>query len=140
MRSPQEYGPVILATGGFAADFSPEGLLAKYRPDLLSLPTTNGEHATGDGIKMAESIGGALVDIKAVQVHPTGLVHPDEPDAKVKFLAAEALRGVGGLLLDANGKRFCDELGRRDYVSGEMMKNKVRSLRLAGPTAQQLTE
>merc|ERR1711939_481441 len=33
-------------------------------------------------------------------------------------------RGVGGLVLDANGKRFCNELGRRDYVTGEMWKNK----------------
>lgn len=47
-----------------------------------------------------------------------------KPDAKVKFLAAEALRGSGGILLDANGKRFCDELGRRDYVTGEMNRNK----------------
>ncbi len=39
-------------------------------------------------------------------------------------MAAEALRGVGGIMIDANGKRFCDELGRRDYVSGEMFKNK----------------
>lgn len=49
---------------------------------------------------------------------------PKEPDAKVKFLAAEALRGVGGMLLDANGDRFCDELGHRDYVTGLMWKNK----------------
>ena len=47
-----------------------------------------------------------------------GLVQPGEPDAKVKFLAAEALRGVGGVLLDINGNRFCNELGRRDYVTG----------------------
>merc|ERR1712019_52141 len=33
-------------------------------------------------------------------------------------------RGVGGLVLDANGKRFANELGRRDYVTGEMWKNK----------------
>jgi succinate dehydrogenase/fumarate reductase flavoprotein subunit len=39
-------------------------------------------------------------------------------------LAAEALRGVGGLLLDANGNRFADELGHRDYVTGQMWKNK----------------
>jgi succinate dehydrogenase/fumarate reductase flavoprotein subunit len=43
------------------------------------------------------------------QVHPTGLVKPDDPDAKVKFLAAEALRGVGGIVLDAMGNRFCNE-------------------------------
>ena len=44
--------------------------------------------------------------VSFVQVHPTGLVHPGEPDAKVKFLAAEALRGVGGILVDANGDRY----------------------------------
>merc|ERR1711937_491394 len=45
----QEHGPVILATGGFGADFTVDSLLAKHRPDLMHLPTTNGEHCTGDG-------------------------------------------------------------------------------------------
>merc|ERR1712066_824797 len=120
----QEHGPVILATGGFGADFTQQSLLAQYRPDLMHLPTTNGEHCSGDGIKMGEAIGGKSIDLEWVQVHPTGLVKPDDPDAKIKFLAAEALRGVGGLVLDANGKRFANELGRRDYVTGEMWKNK----------------
>merc|ERR1719316_1203846 len=119
-----EYGPVIVCSGGFGADFTKDSLLAMYRPDLLHLPTTNGEHCTGDGIKMGQAIGGKTIDLEWVQVHPTGLVKPDEPDAKIKFLAAEALRGVGGLVLDANGKRFANELGRRDYVTGEMWKNK----------------
>jgi len=117
-------GPVILATGGYAADFSKDGLLNKYRPDVMNLATTNGDHCTGDGHKMVFEIGGMGVDLDKVQVHPTGLIDPKEVDSKVKFLAAEALRGVGGLLLDANGKRFCDELGHRDYVSGMMWKNK----------------
>jgi flavocytochrome c len=120
----QEHGPVIICTGGFGADFAQGSLLAKYRPDLLHLPTTNGEHCTGDGIKMGEAIGAQSIDLEWVQVHPTGLVKPDDPDAKIKFLAAEALRGVGGIILDANGKRFANELGRRDYVTGEMWKNK----------------
>jgi len=120
-----EYGPVIIATGGFAADYSPDGILAKVRPDLLRFATTNGEHCTGDGIKMATHVGAGTVDMASVQVHPTGLVHPDEPDAKVKFLAAEALRGVGGIMLNADGVRFVDELGRRDHVSAEMAKNKA---------------
>merc|ERR1711967_36262 len=120
----KEFGPMIFASGGFGADFGQDSLLAKYRPDLLHLPTTNGEHCTGDAIKMGEACGAKTVDLEWVQVHPTGLVKPDDPDAKVKFLAAEALRGVGGLVLDANGKRFCNELGRRDYVTGEMWKNK----------------
>merc|ERR1719220_1383970 len=119
-----EYGPVILCSGGFGADFGSDSLLAKYRPDLLHLPTTNGEHCTGDAIKMGEAVKANSVDLEWVQVHPTGLVKPDDPDAKVKFLAAEALRGVGGIVLDAEGNRFANELGRRDYVTGEMWKNK----------------
>ncbi len=35
-----------------------------------------------------------------------------------------ALRGEGGLLLNGEADRFADELGHRDYVSGEMWKQK----------------
>lgn len=119
-----EKGPVIITTGGFGADFTENSLINQYRPDLAHLPTTNGEHCTGDGLKMSMAIGAKCVDLEWVQVHPTGLIHPEEPDSKVKFLAAEALRGVGGLLLDITGNRFCNELGRRDYVTGQMWKNK----------------
>lgn len=118
-------GAVILATGGYAADFSPDSLLNKYRPDLAHLPTTNGEHCTGDGIKLAQAVGGNTIDLDFVQVHPTGLVFPDEPNAKVLFLAAEALRGCGAIIINRDGQRFVDELGRRDHVSGEMFKNKA---------------
>lgn len=123
--TPQEaHGPVILATGGYAADFSSDSLLKKYRPDIYNLSTTNLLTTEGDGHKMGIAIGANAIDMEKVQVHPTGLVDPKEPKAKTKFLAAEALRGVGGLILDANGKRICDELGHRDYVTGEMWKNK----------------
>lgn len=108
---------VILATGGYGADFTKDSLLMKYRPDLFSLPTTNGDHCRGDGIKMAVEAGGDTVDMERVQVHPTGLVEPGKEDAKVKWLAAEALRGVGAILLDGNGNRFVDELGRREHVT-----------------------
>ena len=117
------YGPVILATGGYAADFTQNSLLKKYRPEFYNLPTTNGEHCTGDGHKLALEIGANAVDLEKVQVHPTGLVDPNDPEAKVKFLAAEALRGVGGLLLDNEGQRFVDELQHRDYVTGKMWEN-----------------
>ncbi|KAK4451592.1 fumarate reductase [Podospora aff. communis PSN243] len=117
-------GPVILATGGYAADFGEGSLLKKHRPDTYGLATTNGTHATGDGQKMVMAIGGNAIDMDKVQVHPTGLVDPKDPGSKWKFLAAEALRGEGGLLLNADGDRFCDELGHRDYVSGMMWKEK----------------
>jgi flavocytochrome c len=117
-------GPVVLATGGYAADFGETSLLKKWRPDTFDLASTNGVHATGDGQKMVMAIGGNGIDMDKVQVHPTGLVDPKDPGSKWKFLAAEALRGEGGLLFNSDGNRFCDELGHRDYVSGEMWKEK----------------
>jgi flavocytochrome c len=117
-------GPVVLATGGYAADFSDTSLLKQHRPDTYGLATTNGAHATGDGQKMVMAIGGNGIDMDKVQVHPTGLVDPKDPGSKWKFLAAEALRGEGGILLNGDGDRFCDELGHRDYVSGMMWKEK----------------
>ena len=134
-------GVVVLATGGYAADFSDSSLLKKHRPDTFDLASTNGTHATGDGLKMLMEIGGNGIDLDKVQVHPTGLVDPKDPGSKWKFLAAEgmclrmyhteplinicvALRGEGGLLLNGDGQRFSDELGHRDYVSGEMWKQK----------------
>jgi flavocytochrome c len=129
-KKENEYGPVILATGGYAADFTENSLLKKHRPEYWDLPTTNGEHCTGDGQKIAMAIGGSAIDLEKVQVHPTGLVDPNDPKAKVKFLAAEALRGVGGLLLDNQGQRFADELGHRDYVTGRMWENGKFPIRL----------
>lgn len=121
-------GPVILATGGYAADFSETSLLKKHRPDTFDLSTTNGAHATGDGHKMLMNIGANGIDMESVQVHPTGLVDPKDPHAKTKFLAAEALRGEGGLLINNKGERFVDELQHRDFVSGEMWKQKDAGL------------
>ena len=46
------------------------------------------------------------------------------------FLAAEALRGCGGVLLDCEGNRFANELGRRDYVSNRMFDCKKGPYRL----------
>jgi flavocytochrome c len=126
-----EMGPVCICTGGYAAGNLEKGsIMDRVRPDLMSNPTTNGTHCTGDGITMAEAIGAKIVDIKAVQVHPTGLINPSMPDSKVLFLAAEALRGEGGVLIDKNGKRFCNSLGTRDYVSKRMFDHNQFPYRL----------
>ena len=51
-----------------------------------------------------------------------GLVKPDDADAKVRFLAAEAIRGVGDIILNRDGERFVNELGPRDCVTGETLR------------------
>ncbi len=114
---------VILATGGFCGHVVQNSLLAQYRPDLLSLSTTNGACASGDGIDLAQSVGARLIDMEKIQVHPTGFVDPRDPLKNHKILAAENLRAVGGILLNHEGKRFVNELGLRDHVTDAIMNN-----------------
>ena len=72
---------VLLATGGYASDYTADSLLKKHRPDLLKYATTNNKGTTGDGHKLALAVGAHAVDLDDVQVHPTGfhthlLPHP----------------------------------------------------------------
>jgi aspartate oxidase len=100
-----EHGPVVLASDGFEADFTSNSLSAQCRLDLMHRPTTNGEHCIGDGIKVGVAIGAKTIDWEWVQVHKFG-----DPDAEIEFLAAEALRGVGGII-----KHDADE----EYILGK---------------------
>ncbi|KAK4675539.1 hypothetical protein QC764_505070 [Podospora pseudoanserina] len=110
------HGPVVFTTGGFAGDT--HGLLAKYRPDLDGLPSTNDPRPGAHTI--LSDVGAKLVDMDAVQIHPTGFVDPANPASPLKFLAAEMLRGEGGILLH-NGKRVINELQTREKVSNALM-------------------
>jgi L-aspartate oxidase len=88
----------LLATGGAAA---------------LWKRTTNPPGALGDGIAAAYRAGAAVADLELTQFHPTALVDSS-------LLLSEALRGEGALLLDAQGRRFTDELAPRDVVAREI--------------------
>lgn len=106
---------VVIATGGFCFN---EKMIAQYAPLYKNLSTTNGPWAQGEGMLVAEKDAGAkLVDLECVQVHPTGFVNPEEPNAREKILAAECLRAGGALLINAKGRRFTNELGHRDDVT-----------------------
>jgi len=111
---------VVLATGGFASDRSSGSYLDQYRPELMQMPATAGEFSTGDGITLGTSAGAGTVDMDKVQVHPTGWVDPKDPSNPGKILAGELMRGVGGILMNHNGERFCNELGTRAYVVDKM--------------------
>jgi flavocytochrome c len=112
---------VVLATGGFAADRSEGSLLSKYRPELLKMPATAGSFSTGDGVHLATQLGAVTIDMDKVQVHPTGWVDPSDPYNPSKILAGELMRGVGGILVNSTGQRFCNELGTRSYVTNKML-------------------
>lgn len=106
---------VVLTTGGYAGNHNE--VLRSHRPDLADLPTTNGPWATGDGLDAAVAAGATLVDMDQVQVHPTGLLDASKPKSGSVILGPEALRASGGIMVNGEGKRFVDELKRRDEVT-----------------------
>ena len=103
--------------------FGEHGLLKEYVPQVMNFPSTNGEYSKGIGVKLGREIGADLVDMDKVQIHPTGFVDPKNRYIKDKFLAPELLRGVGGILINHKGDRFCNELGTRDYVTSKIKEN-----------------
>ena len=114
---------IILTSGGYGHDFGENGLLKEFVPQYMNYPTTNGELTLGSGIKLGRKVGADLVDMDQVQIHPTGFVDSKNRYTKKKFLAPELLRGVGGILINEDGERFCNELGTRDYVTNKILEN-----------------
>ena len=98
---------VILATGGFGANLE---MVSSYAPQLEGFMTTNAAGIQGQGILMATELGAATVDMDQIQIHPT-------VQADTASLITEGLRGDGAILVNADGKRFIDEVGTRDVVS-----------------------
>ncbi|MDW8224135.1 MAG: fumarate reductase/succinate dehydrogenase flavoprotein subunit [Gemmatales bacterium] len=79
---------VVLATGGVGKAYK---------------ITSNSWEYTGDGHALAYEAGAELVDMEFVQFHPTGMVWP--PSVR-GILVTEGVRGEGGVLRNALGKRF----------------------------------
>jgi len=103
-------GSVVMASGGYAGDLSATSVLSKYAPTLKQLPTTNDERASGDALALCTSAGAAVEALDKVEVIPTAAIIPGQDDAKFKVVISDAISGAGGKLLNAQGKRFVEEL------------------------------
>src|SRR5690349_2723407 len=79
---------VVLATGGVGRSYK---------------VTSNSWEYTGDGHALALRSGATLINMEFLQFHPTGMVWP--PSVK-GILVTESVRGDGGILKNAEGKRF----------------------------------
>jgi succinate dehydrogenase / fumarate reductase flavoprotein subunit len=79
---------VVLATGGIGKSYKVTSASWEY---------------TGDGHSLALWAGAALINMEFVQFHPTGMVWP--PSVR-GILVTEGVRGDGGVLRNAEGRRF----------------------------------
>ena len=104
----------ILATGGLGQIFQ---------------NTTNQSGVVGHGIAMAHRVGARIIDLEYIQFHPTVFLKKACP----LFLVSEAVRGEGGVLVNAKGKAFMDtqhpmkSLAPRDIVARAIHQELIAS-------------
>ena len=107
-------GGVVLATGGFGAN--PE-MVKKYNPKIDErFKTTDAPGTTGEALYMAERAGAQLVNMGYIQTYPIC-----DPLSGAIELIADA-RFDGAIMLNQEGKRFVEELQRRDVMSKAILE------------------
>ncbi len=103
--------------GTFSAILAKATIVATGGNAKMYLVTSNCRGNTGDGLALALNAGLPLMDLEAVQFHPTGMVGPG-------ILASEALRGEGAILRNKDEEPFMEryaptakDLAPRDLIS-----------------------
>lgn len=106
---------VIIASGGFGSNVQ---MRMKYNKDIdESILSTNTVGITGDGIEMAQKIGAKTEDMQYIQTYPTC----DPISGALLYFGDVRLAG-GSILINQEGKRFVEELQRRDVISMAIKK------------------
>lgn len=108
---------VIVATGGYGQVYA---------------STSNPSAVTGDGIALALRAGLEASDLEFIQFHPTVLWRGSEATGQ-QALISEAVRGEGGVLLDAAGQRVMkgvhpqEDLAPRDIVAAAISERMAQA-------------
>lgn len=107
-------GGVVLATGGFGSN---KAMVKKYNPKIDErFKTTDAPGTTGEALYMAKRAGAQLVNMGYIQTYPIC-----DPISGVIELIADS-RFDGAIMLNQEGKRFVEELERRDVLSEAILK------------------
>lgn len=101
---------VIVASGGFGSNLE---MRVKYNPAVdETILSTNSPGSTGDGIIMVEEINGELVGMEHIQTYPVC-----DPEVGTLLYFGDSRMYGHAILVNKEGKRFVEELERRDVIS-----------------------
>lgn len=105
---------VVIATGGFAANVD---MRTKANPFYgAGFKTTNLPSAQGEGITMGVKVGGVAVNMEQIQTYPMC----DPVSGAIELI--DDARFEGAILINQEGKRFIEELERRDVMSKAILR------------------
>lgn len=106
---------VVLACGGFGANVE---MREQANPEFgKQFNSTDSVGAQGDGLTMASAIGAELVDMELIQTYPICDVNTGA------LLYLDDMRlDERTVMFNKEGKRFVEELGRRDVLSKAILK------------------
>lgn len=106
---------VVLTCGGFGANVE---MRAKANPAFGDqFNSTDSVGAQGDGLTMASAIGAALIDMELIQTYPICDV-----DTGALLYLDDMRLDERTIMFNKEGKRFVEELGRRDVLSEAILK------------------
>lgn len=107
---------IILATGGYQGN--PELRALYIHPSARHMPLRGNPHSQGDGLRLAQAVGGALAGPNP-GFYGHLIAHPVEMKTESQFVLFSQYHSENGVLLNKQGKRFVDE-GWADHESAQM--------------------
>lgn len=106
---------VIIASGGFGSNIE---MRKKHDPRMdEKILSTNTTGITGDGIVMGEKVGAATTDMEFIQTYPVC-----DPENGALLYTGDVRLAGSAILVNKEGKRFVEELDRRDVISFAITK------------------
>ena len=117
---------VVLATGGFQSNLD---MVREFWPREFKFPKRilagSGRHSLGQGHRMAQKVGGALVKMDHQWNYFTGIPDPRQPEGTNRGLSAGNMYGI---IVNPQAKRFANLHGWAKDVMPPLLRQKDATL------------